>query len=84
MPEAEAGAEAASAHESDRPEGPRLGLLVAGGFAMVLAVLAMLAVGIAIDAGAIPADWVLYALPACGLLGFAGLAAIVTAFVDRA
>lgn len=66
------------------PRAPRLDLLVAGGTAILLALAGMLAVVAAIDAGAAPGDWVLYALPACGLLGFAGLGAMVTAFTDRA
>lgn len=65
------------------PRGPRLDLLVGGGFAIVLALVGMLLVVAAIDADAVAGDWVLYALPACGLLGFAGLGAMVTAFTER-
>jgi len=70
--------------ESGGGRGPRPELLAGGGFAIVLALVGMLLVVAAIDADAVPGNWVLYALPACGLLGFAGLAAMMTALAGRA
>jgi hypothetical protein len=61
----------------------RLRVLAAGGFAIVLSMAGMLAVVAAIDAGAVPVDWVLYALPTFGLLGFLGLGTMVTALAAR-
>lgn len=54
-----------------------------GLLAVLLAILGQLAVVVAIDVSSLPSDWVLYAMPAFGLLGFAGLGVVMTTFMDR-
>ncbi|WP_254536228.1 hypothetical protein [Halomarina litorea] len=71
---------------SDRPipetHAPRA-VVLAGVVATLLAVAGAVVVGVAVVAGPLPGDWVLFAVPAVGLLGFAGLGTVLTAFIDR-
>ena len=57
--------------------------LVVGLLAVLLAVLGQLVVVVLIDSTSLPGVWVLYAMPAFGLLGFAGLGIVLTAFMRR-
>ncbi len=58
-------------------------VVLAGGVATLLAVAAALAVTGLVLSPPLPGDWVLFAMPAVGLLGFAGLGTVLTAFIDR-
>lgn len=60
-----------------------LGVLVAGGGAVVSAVLGQAAVLWMVLAPGKAGDWVLFAIPAFGLLGFVGIGTILTGFLDR-
>lgn len=60
-----------------------LWVFVAGGIAVVAAVLGQAAILWVILSPAKSGDWVLFAIPACGLLGFAGIGTILTGFFDR-
>lgn len=58
-------------------------VLVAGGIAVVFSVLGQAAVLWMVLSPAKSGDWVLFAIPAFGLLGFVGIGTILTGFLDR-
>lgn len=58
-------------------------VFVAGGGAVVSAVLGQAAVLRVVLSSANAGDWVLFAIPAFGLLGFVGIGTILTGVLDR-
>jgi hypothetical protein len=55
--------------------------LLAGGFGLVFAILGFTAVQAVVRGAGLPTDWVLFAMPAFGALGFVSLVVFVSAIV---
>jgi hypothetical protein len=63
-----------------RPPADRRRLLL-GGFGVIAAILGFVAVRVLIDAGRLPPEWTLFALPPFGVLGVVAFVVFVSAFL---
>jgi hypothetical protein len=58
-------------------------VVLVGGAMTLLAVGGVVALALAVGTGPLPGDWVLFAVPAVGLLGIAGVGTVLTAYIAR-